>query len=468
MIPMTLAEVAAAVGGRIAAGDGATPIRAVTTDSRRVPPGALFVALQGDRFDAHDFVAQAAAVGAAAAIVSRPVDAAAGLALVSVPDTLRALGDLAAEVRRRWGGRLAGITGSAGKTTTKEILASICRVRRRTLATEGNLNNLIGVPLTLLRLDARTDVAVVEAGMSLPGEMARLAEIMAPDVGVVTAVGPVHLEVLGSVEAVREEKAVLLAAAAARGGVAVLDADSPHAGALRARAGGRVRTVSASGGSADLVAREVEDLGLEGTRFRLRGVGLRLRLPGLHNVANALLAASAAEALGIDAFDAATGIERMRPIRERLNAEDLGGVLLIDDAYNASPLSVSAALDLLRAVPARRRLMVFADMLELGADSERLHAEIGAKAAAAGVSLLLWTGAVAAATAAEASRRGVAARRCGTNEELVAALEAEAREGDAVLVKASHGMRLHEVAASFRERRRTPGKVTAFARKGQR
>lgn len=467
MIPMTLAEVAAAVGGRLLRGDPEIRIDAVSTDTRRLAPGALFTALRGDRFDAHDFLTEAAKAGAAAAVVSRAAagEAAPRLALVEVPDTLRALGDLAAEIRRRSGARLAAVTGTAGKTTTKEILARIAHVRHETVETEGNLNNLVGLPLTLLRLTRRTEIAVVEAGMSIPGEMARLGEIAQPDVAVVTSVGPAHLDVLRTVEAVRDEKAALLAAAAARGGTCVLDADSPHFAALRAAAGARFVTVSARGAAADHVATEIEDLGPAGVRFRWRGVGLHLRLPGLHNVTNALLAAAAAEALGLDPLDVAIGIERVRSLPERLRAYDLGGVMLLDDAYNASPLSVAAALEVLRAAPGRRRIVAFADMLELGGESERLHAETGERIGRT-ADLLLWTGAAAAAAAEAAARTGAAARRCATNDDLLAALLAEVREGDVVLVKASHGMRLYEVAAAFREARRSPAKVAPL-RKGR-
>lgn len=461
MIAMTLAEVAAAVGGRLEGGDPARRVSSVSTDSRRIAHGDLFVALKGPNHDGHHYVPQALAAGAAAAVVDRPVEAAG--ARIVAGETLRALGDLAREVRRRAGARVAAIGGAVGKTTTKEILASILRVRRRTVATEANLNNLIGVPLTILRLDRRTEAAVVEAGISVPGEMARLAEIIEPDVAVLTALGAEHLEGLGSIEAAVEEEAALAFGAARRGGTVVLDADSPFYDGLRRRleaAGGRVVGVSARGAE-----REIEDLGLDGVRFRYRGVGIHLRLPGVHSVTNALLAAAAAESLGLDALDVATGLERVRPIAERLRIEDLGGVCLIDDAYNANPLSVAAALEVLKRAEARRRIFVFADMLELGAESARLHAEVGERAAEAGVGLLLWTGAHAAATAEAAARRGVAARRLADNEALLADLLREARPGDAVLVKASHGMRLHEVAAAFRRARRAPAKVEPLKRR---
>lgn len=451
--PWKLSEIVAAVGGTLRSPGAlaADPlIHGVTTDSRSVPPKSLFVALKGERFDAHSFIPAVAGAGARAAIVDRFMPARIDFELIRVEDTTRALGDLACAYRRRFRPKIAAVTGTSGKTTTKDFLRAICRRRFRTLATEGNLNNHIGVPLTLFRLEPRTEKAVIEMGMSDRGEIARLAEIAEPSVGVITSIGPGHLDKLLTIDGVIDAKAELIEFLNATGGTVVLDADQPCFEKLRARVTCRLVTIGENP-KATIPLREIDARGFEPASFVFRGVRVALRHYGRHAVSNAALAAAAAESMGVDALDIIEGLADAWPAPGRANRLALDGVTLVDDAYNANPLSYAAALDALAGAPANRRIVAMADMLELGPDSDRLHAEIGALVAKARVDILVHRG-EKAARAAEAAT-GVRCIACPSNAEMIEALEGLLLPGDVLLVKASHGMRLDEVVRVIVESR---------------
>ena len=460
--PVTLGEAADMMNGRVLRGRSDLPLGPVTTDSRSVPPRSLFFALKGERCDAHSFVAAAATAGAAAAVVDRAVPTPLDFGLVQVPDTTRALGDFAAAWRRRFRPRVAAVTGTSGKTTTKNFLASICRIRHRTLATGGNLNNHIGVPLTLFGLDANIERAIIEMGMSDRGEIARLAEIAAPQVGVITSIGPAHLDRLGSVDGVLDAKAELITYLNAHQGTVVLNADAPEFERLAARVTCRLVSVGESE-NATVRIRDVETRGYQPAIFTLFGVPVRLRQSGRHAVANAALAGVTAELLGIDRLDIIAGLAECEPVGGRGQVLDFDGVRLVDDAYNANPLSYAAALAMLASEPANRRLVVLGDMLELGGDAVEHHERLGRLMAERGVDIILHRGELAAVTARAAGVRQVA---CATNEELVAQLDRLLLPGDVVLVKASHGMRLDEVVAGIvaRRRARRPADVIPLKR----
>ncbi|ABC83533.1 UDP-N-acetylmuramoyl-tripeptide--D-alanyl-D-alanine ligase [Anaeromyxobacter dehalogenans] len=455
-------ELAAATGGRWL---GAPPaaVDGVSTDTRTLAAGQLFVALKGERFDAHDHLEAAAAAGAAALVVSGAWAAAHPAPprpALAVADTLAALGAIARFHRCRFGIPVIGVTGSNGKTTTREMIAAILATRGPVLKTEGNLNNEVGVPLTLFGLDDAHATAVIEMGMNHPGEIARLAAIAQPQVGVVTLAAPAHLEGLGTVEAVADAKAELYEGLPA-GGIAVVNADDARMLKRGVASGRRMLTfASGRGRRGDVVVLEVLSQSVEGLRFVL-GVGNRevpVHIPGLvgaHNARNAAAAACAAIAVGCTDREIAQGLAAVRPVGRRLRLERLpSGVQLVDDCYNANPASMSAALEVLRdlaAAPGARAVAVLGDMLELGSFEAEAHRALGAEAATAGVAVLAAFGPRARATA-EAARAAGLAETFHTEDldRLVAFVRERLRPTDVLLVKGSRGMKLERLVEALR------------------
>jgi UDP-N-acetylmuramoyl-tripeptide--D-alanyl-D-alanine ligase len=390
-VPSTirLDDLLAATGGRLARPTSVTSITGASVDSRRITPGSCYVALRGERVDGHDFVTDALRAGASAALVERAVEVPPELdaALVVVADPLTALQELAAWWRLRHDVRVIGITGSTGKTIAKEIVADVLSRTHRTLRNEGNLNSETGLPMTLLRLAPEHELAVLEMSMYTVGEIARLAEIARPEVGVVLAVHPAHLERAGSIERIAQAKAELPIALPGDG-LAVLNADDPRVAAMGELTSATVRTFGL-GATADVRAEEVVSHGLAGTEFTLRAPWGSLRVasatPGRHLVPHALAAAAVAERFAVPLSEVAVALAAGSHAPHRMNVvEAASGARLVDDTYNASPVSVAAALEFLAETPVaagRRRLAVLGDMLELGPDEERLHREIGARAA---------------------------------------------------------------------------------------
>jgi UDP-N-acetylmuramoyl-tripeptide--D-alanyl-D-alanine ligase len=450
-----LEDLLAATGGQLIGTTTVSSFSTAAVDSRRVTPGCCFVALRGERVDGHRFAADAVRGGAAVLLVARPVELPAGAqaAVVQVGDPLRALQDLAAWWRSRSAVRVVGITGSTGKTIAKEITADVLARTLGVLRNEGNLNSESGLPMTLLRLEPAHEAAVLEMSMYTTGEIARLAEIARPEVGVVLAVHPTHLQRAGSIEAIARAKAELPAALPADG-LAVLNADDPRVAAMRDLTSAEVRTFGEVP-SADVRADEIVSHGVTGTEFTLhaRWGSRRMRsgAPGRHLVPHALAAIAVAERFDvpIDEVAAALAVGSSAAHRMQL-AEAASGATVVDDSYNASPVSMSAALDFLAETPVpagRRRLAVLGDMLELGPDEERLHREIGTRAAGI-VDALLAVG-----------RRGRwiadAARAAGLSMVGEAADAEEAAQvfdrhlapgpGDLLLVKGSRGIELDRV-----------------------
>jgi UDP-N-acetylmuramoyl-tripeptide--D-alanyl-D-alanine ligase len=445
---MTLGDLAGAVGGRPITGAGGTRATGVSIDSRSLCRGDLFIAIRGARFDGHRFVADALERGAAGALVS---DAAAlgtpPSPGIVVDDTLHALQTLARHVRRGSGARVVAVTGSVGKTTTKELAAALLSTRYRVFRNRGNLNNHIGLPLSLLELRARPEMAVVELGMSGPGEIRRLVDIAEPDVRVWTNVAEAHAAFFPSIEAIADAKAEILTGAG-RDAVAVANAADQRV--MRRVSGfpGRVVTFGTDV-EADVTASGVEDLGLDGMRARLRSpagsAALRTRLLGRGNLANVLAAIAVATTLEVPlaaAVERAATVEAP-PHRGRIHRL-AGGVVVIDDSYNSSPLAVETALAALPRGPrAGRRVAVLGEMLELGARSVDLHRAAGR--AAAGLGLLLTVGGdPARALGRAAVDAGAAAANvlhCDSSEEAAARAAALIRDDDVVLVKGSRGVR---------------------------
>jgi UDP-N-acetylmuramoyl-tripeptide--D-alanyl-D-alanine ligase len=456
----TAGDLISATGGRYL-GVPPAAVSGISTDTRAIAPGSAFVALRGERFDGHDFLPEAARAGAACAVVAEGRAGAAppGIALLAVPDTLEALGGIARLHRRRFAIPVVGVTGSNGKTTTREMIAAILATRGPVLKTEGNLNNEVGVPITLLRLGPEHTAAVIEMGMNHRGEIGRLTAIAEPRVGVVTNAFPAHLEGLGTVDGVADAKGELYQGLPPDG-VVVANADDPRM-LRRARKSGR-RVLTFSGGrdrEADVVVLDVLSQDPQGIRFLL-GIGtkeLEVRLPlvGEHNAANAAAAAAVALALGCSDREIVRGLADVRPVGRRLRIERLAsGVLLVDDCYNANPASMKAALRTLRQLAgAGRALAALGDMLELGTAEGELHRELGRDAAAAGLDLLATFGPRTRLSHEAALAAGLAPASAFHTEDPLA-LADFVRErllpGDALLVKGSRGMKLERLVEALR------------------
>jgi len=445
---LTLAGLARCGEGRLIGEDRV--FDCISTDSRSLPAGALFVALRGERFDGHEFANAAAARGAGGLLVERPLPIA--LPQVVVPDTLGALTACARAHRRRFRSPVVAVTGSNGKTTTKEMLGAILSRKGPCLITKGNLNNHIGVPLTLLDLRQEHRHAVIEMGANHRGEIAHLVSIAEPDIGLVTNAGAAHLEGFESLDGVAAGKGELFAGLPSAG-VAVINADDRYASSWRSAAAGRRLLTFGVEQPADFTAQHiVTSIESNGPRQQfdlMSPVGtesVRLDLAGLHNLRNALGAAAAAHAAGADLSDIAAGLAAVRPVKGRLEfRRAINGALLVDDSYNANPASVRAGLDTFRGV-AGARWLVLGDMMELGSGADQLHAEIGRYAREAGIDRLLAFG-PKSRFAVDAFGPG------GTWFEDIDDLIAEARQSlvpdVVVLVKGSRANRLERVTAAL-------------------
>jgi UDP-N-acetylmuramoyl-tripeptide--D-alanyl-D-alanine ligase len=434
----------------------------ICTDSRRLRAGELFLALKGDRFEGHDFINQVIEAGAAGVVAARERWEAMGDSPLSVPvivveDTLTALGDLAAFWRRLHPVPLVAITGSNGKTTTKEMVAAIMARHCPILKNQGNLNNLVGLPLTLLELARGHQAAVVEMGMNHPGEIARLTQIAAPDVGLITNIHPAHLEGLGSIEGIQAAKGELFAGLSSRATI-VVNRDDPRVVQLATSFPGRQVGFSTADAAADVTLARLLGMDHESTRCILR-LGdetreIRIHVAGRHHLANAVAAAAVAWALKIPPAHIAEGLAAFRPFDKRMEILALAGpVHLINDTYNANPGSMNAALQTLRALKAGgRALAVLGDMLELGERSSELHREVGRVAAREGVDYLLAMGKQAHHLLGGAAEGGMPSERLiqgSDHGELASKVAALLAPGAWVLVKGSRGMRMEKVVENL-------------------
>jgi murE/murF fusion protein len=433
----------------------------ISTDTRTLREGNLFIALAGKNFDGHDCLTAAADKGAAGLLIrmDRMGKLNAGakrLPAIGVPDTLRALGEIARAWRCRFSLPVVAITGSSGKTTTKEMLTAVASRSRKVLATEGNLNNLIGLPQTLLKIRKEHELAVVEMGTNSPGEIARLAVIARPDIGLITNIGPAHLEGLGSLEAIRAEKGALWGVMDGRG-MAVINHDDDAVGILARRWRGDRITFGLRPG-ADVAARQIETAGREGIRFNLviNGIDVPVRLPtpGEHNVQNALAAAAAAWALGFDREAIAVGLAAFCPVPGRMEIRRLGnGAFLILDTYNANPASMRESLKTLQDLRREgRAAVILGDMLELGAQAQELHEEVGGLLVKTGVDRVFLKGALSRSTAAGAVKKGFPKEEIAFfdhPEEILASLRSILREDDWILIKGSRKMKMEAVAEAI-------------------
>jgi UDP-N-acetylmuramoyl-tripeptide--D-alanyl-D-alanine ligase len=431
-------------------------------DSRTVGPGQLFFAVKGERLDGHDFVESALERGAVAAVVRKdqlgryPVET----RLLAVEDTLVALQTLAMAVRKVWGKPLIGVTGSMGKTTTKEAIAHVLSTRLRVLKSEGNFNNHFGLPLMLLKLEPEHDVAVIEMGMSHAGEIKALAKIAQPEIGVVTNVAPVHLEFFDSVAGIARAKYELIESLPA-GGTAVLNADDEYVSQFGRDFRGKI-VMYGTRATADVRAENVRSRGAEGSEFDvvIDGVRERARLPlvGEHNVLNALAAVAVGLERGLKPSEAIGALAALAPADKRGEVLRLGNITVINDCYNCNPKALNAMVDVLAAMVGQRRIAVVGAMLELGPSADELHRQAGAHIAEKKIDALLGVNGPAEAMVEAARQAGMRAQFVSTPEEAGEWLAREARDGDVVLMKASRGVKLEKALEVWKTRRAGAGR----------
>jgi UDP-N-acetylmuramoyl-tripeptide--D-alanyl-D-alanine ligase len=464
MQPWCLADILHSTGGILLQGDASQDVQGVRTDSRTVRSGELFIALRGERFDGHAFVAGAVERGATALLIADPAllptplqaSDGRGPAIIRVPDTERALQDLALAHRRRFPGTLVAITGSYGKTTVKELTAAVLQTHLTTFKAPGNLNNHVGVPLALLDMDLTQQVAVFEMGMNHLGEIRRLCEIAQPHMGVITNIGLAHVGYLGSAERIQQAKGELIEALDTSS-TAIVNADDPRALALGQRAPGRVLTFG-QGAHADIRGMVRQNLGFQGVACTMyldhMAWDITLPLLGTHNLMNALAAAAVGVALGVPAEGIVQGVQTYRGMYGRMvlrHGPD--AVKLLDDTYNASPHSMQAALQFLAHLPVKgQRIAVLADMLELGETAPQLHQEVGALVAHSAVHHLIVFGPLAQHIASGARQAGMAPRCIHTatsHQDILTLLTPLLGPHDVVLLKGSRGMAMERLVEAL-------------------
>lgn len=432
------------------AGQQASLVSGYSIDSRTIASGDLFVAIHGERLNGHDFVAAALTSGAIAAVVARKeIERYAGQGiqdrLLVVEDTLHALQTLAHSVRRHWGKRLIGITGSAGKTTTKEAVAQVLSTKYQVLKSHGNLNNGYGLPLQLLRLQPEDEIAVMELGMSHSGEIAALAKIAAPDWGVVTNVGVAHIENFPDGRAGIARAKYELIAGLPRHGTAFLNCDDSYVAQFGRDFEGTV-IYFGMGSCADPRAENIHAMGAVGTQFRVLAgteeASVTLQLLGKHNVLNVLPAIAVGLACGIPLETCATALEQLTPPDKRGQLETFRGAMLLNDCYNSNPAALHAMVDVLAGIPGKRKIVVAGEMLELGVNAMRLHAECGRYMGESGISIVVGVRGNAESIVAGALAAGSEAVFVNSPEEAGAWLKEHLQPEDVVLLKASRGVRL--------------------------
>jgi UDP-N-acetylmuramoyl-tripeptide--D-alanyl-D-alanine ligase len=455
-VKLTLAKIA-----EITSAEGSFPREAIaqgySIDSRSIAAGALFFAVMGERLDGHDFVEQALSRGAVAAVVRKDLlhRFAKTDRLLAVVDTLTSLQVLASGVRKLWGKPLIGVTGSAGKTTTKEAIAHVLRSRFRVLKSEGNFNNHFGLPLMLLKLEPEHDMAALEMGMSHAGEIRALAAIANPEIGVVTNVAPVHLEFFGSLAGIARAKYELVESLPPNG-TAILNADDEYVSQFGREFNGKVVTYGFAM-TANVRAENVRFNGPEGSEFDVVFGGARehakLPLVGEHNVWNALAAVAVGLDRGLTISEAVAALGTLAPAEKRGQVFQLGNITVINDCYNSNPRALQSMVDAIAAMKAKRRIVVAGEMLELGPAGEDMHREAGRNIAQKKIDVLLGVRGLAESAVQAAKQAGIQAEFVTTPEDAGEWLAREAREGDVVLLKASRGVKLEKALEIWKARR---------------
>jgi UDP-N-acetylmuramoyl-tripeptide--D-alanyl-D-alanine ligase len=457
----SLKDVLKATAGTLISGAQEFPFYGISTDSRLISKGNLFIALKGENFDGHDFVMRALTQGAAGILVHDeekinqiPKDKT--FTIIKVTDTLTALGDLAHEWRKRFSIPVIGLTGSSGKTTTKEMIAAIVSRKKNILKTEGNLNNLIGVPQTIFRLTSKHELMVLEMGTNTRGEIKRLTQIAEPNIGLITNIGPAHLAGFGSMDVVREEKNDLFLNLSPSG-VAIINLDDEAIAIASEKWNGKKITFSMSP-NADVTVRDIEKNGIKGMHFNLVISGsaqkVKMKIAGLHHVYNAMAATAAAVAAGVDYKTISKGLAAFRPFSGRMEMIKLhNGAFLLDDSYNANPASVREALMTLKDLKNGHNGYVFlGDMLELGADAVEMHRKIGMLIATIGINTLFLQGDFSEVTAAGAMEGGLSPQNIfflSGDEKGMTYLKKHLKKGDWILVKGSRRMKMEKIVSQI-------------------
>ena len=445
----TLAEIAEITGGELLCGDAEAICLAVSTDTRTIQKGSLYVPLKGERFDGHDFAGSAFDSGAQAMLVERELST--ELPQIKVNDTLRALADIAAWHRDQFTGHVVAVTGSAGKTTVKQLMGSVLNQRYKTLITQGNLNNHIGAPLTLLSLQPEHEAAMIELGASGVGEIAYTANLTRPDVGILTNVVPAHLEGFGSVDNIALTKGELIDSVAPSGAM-ILNADDRYFSQWQARAASLKIISFGFSTEADITATDMHE-SLMGNKFTLKlpqeSVQVSLSLSGLHNVRNALAVAAAATHLGFSAAEIKAGLEQAAAVAGRLeHCEGREGQVIFNDAYNANPESFCAAIDVLKLAEGRR-ILVMGDMGELGDAAEEMHARVGAYAKEQNIECLVATGPLSKSAV---ETFGDSGHWFESRHAVTEYLTKTTKNGDTLLVKGSRSAGMDLVVRSLTEK----------------
>ncbi|MGZ3595374.1 MAG: UDP-N-acetylmuramoyl-tripeptide--D-alanyl-D-alanine ligase [Syntrophales bacterium] len=440
-----------------------TLFKGVSTDSRHIMPGSLFIPLRGEKFDGHDFIAAAVRNGAHGFLVERGYENKirekfADKTVIRVDDTLKALGDIAHSWRKKFRVRVVAITGSSGKTTTKEMLAGIAGLTKKIIKAQGNYNNLIGLPMTVLNINAQHELVILEMGTNTRGEIGRLTEIAEPDVGLITNIGPAHLEGFKSVETVREEKLDLFRKMP-DAGVAIINIDDERLLVTNRDWRGK-RITFGLGKDADVSAEDIEPKGIRGVEFTIRIGSFRQEITmstaGNHNVYNGLAAAASCWALDIDFPTICHGLTAFQPISGRMEIHRLkNGAYIINDTYNANPASFREALKTLRDLKGNQKsTVIMGDMLELGDQAEAMHEGIGSLMADTGVDTVYLRGRLSPATAAGALKRKMSKERIvlfETPDEIISRLAAHLKKGDWILVKGSRQTRMERAVEKIIE-----------------
>lgn len=449
---LTMAEVVQATGGTLIQGSLYETISGVSTDTRTLKKGDLFFALKGTR-DGHGYLQDAFAKGAGGAVVSEVKNVTENV--ICVPDTLKALGDLASHWRARFSIPVVAITGSNGKTTTKDMMASVLGKKFRVLKTEGNFNNLIGLPLTIFRLNKGIEMLILEMGMNAPGEIARLAEIAAPEVGVITNIGHAHLQGLQTLEGVAHAKGELLEKLPQKGR-AVLNADDPFLPVLKRLSRAPVTTFGQKTGA--FRSRHIQMKGMAGSSFEVQLRGrtqpFSLKIPGRQNISNALASLAVGDFFGVSVAKMRQALASFRAPSQRMQTFKVKGVEVINDTYNANPDSMRAALRLLseagKIKRGRRTMAILGDMLELGSQARALHQELGREVAKLGIDILIAVGRWGKAVAQGAAHSHTRSFAFRTMEQLIRAWPVSSGQwplakGDLVLIKGSRGMKMERI-----------------------
>ena len=461
MNPLSILQITELAGAKLDQGDGQSSVERIGTDSRTIKKGELFVALRGENFDGHKFVEAAAKAGAAGAIVDLnwKGKVPAKFAIIRAQDTLIAYQNIAANYRKSLPLKVLAITGSNGKTSTKDFAASVLGRKFRVTKTQGNFNNHVGLPRTILEATSQDEVAVWEIGMNHPGEVAPLAKIAAPDAAIITNVGVAHIEFMGTREAIAKEKGALAEAVGANGTV-ILNADDSFSKDIAGRTSARVIFAGTKEGTIHAIDIQQSADGSEFTILEgAHQCRAQLPVPGLHMVQNALLAIAAGRAFGLSLEEAAAGLASAPLTKARLQIKEINGVQFLDDSYNANPDSMKAALQTLVELDSDgKRIAVLGEMRELGKETQRGHEEVGEAAAAFGIDQLIGIGEMGALIARAAEKAGLEkSQAVGSTSEAAELLLEIATAGDLVLIKGSRLARTEDVIEAFAKQRSEEG-----------